>query len=99
MDDARQDVIPIAFKEFCSDDYKLNRNDPYISKNSEDRPIGPRPRPTFEVVNKENKRIAIFYPNGYSECFDKSFWGFFDKIVQRIEEAANSALEEYERRI
>ncbi|MGC9779463.1 MAG: hypothetical protein HZR80_09500 [Candidatus Heimdallarchaeota archaeon] len=92
MDDARQKVIPIAFKEFCTDAYILNRNDPYISRNSENRPIGPRPRPTFEVINKERKMIAIFYPNGYSECFDNSFREIFDKINQRIEEAANNAL-------
>ena len=98
MDDARQDAIPKAINNFCNDDYKLKRNEPYNSKNQDNRSSGPRPRPTFEVINKNNKRVAIFYPNGYSECFDNEFKGIYEKIVQKIDEAADQALHEYEKK-
>lgn len=95
MDDARQDIIPEAICDFCNDEYKIKRSEPY-SKSQHSHPLNPRPRPTFEIINTENKRVAIFYPNGYSECFDKEFKTIYDKIVLRIKEVANRALTEFE---
>ncbi|MHA1682221.1 MAG: hypothetical protein ACTSUE_14890 [Promethearchaeota archaeon] len=94
MDRARQEMIPRAFEMLVSTDYKMARVEP--SPPSE--PVaGPVPRPVFNVINeKTGEIVAVFSPNGYSECMNDDFRGFFKKITRKVEKAAKQALINYE---
>ena len=82
MDDARQSEIPAAFKRYATDDYECKEIEPVIP----DAPyVGPIPRPTFEIFDKDRKKVATFFPNGYSECFDENFHPIFDKMASDCE--------------
>ena len=94
MDDARQWKIPEAFKKYTTDEFELKVLDP--KRSSEPIP-GPRPRPEFHIFDKNRKKVAQFYPNGYSECLDEKFRAIFDKMVKDIETAAQDAYNEFMR--
>ncbi|MBD3192631.1 MAG: hypothetical protein GF308_18465 [Candidatus Heimdallarchaeota archaeon] len=97
MDDARESEIPRAFNLFCKEGFSLRTIKPSHSRESEAIPAGPIPRPTFEVVDEQGEKMAEFYPNGHSKCFDEKFQNYFDQMVVVIEKAAQRALEEFEK--
>ncbi|MGY5852420.1 MAG: hypothetical protein RTU92_02510 [Candidatus Thorarchaeota archaeon] len=93
MDDARQEEFPRVFKEICEGEYVLEVIPPRIPKD----PIpGPRPRPTFRILDKKGKLVAHFHPNGYSECHEDSFKETHDRISESLEKIAQDALKRYE---
>lgn len=98
MDDARESAIPRAFKTYCKEDFKLKTIEPRRPRDSEPIPAGPVPRPTFEVVDEQGEKMAEFYPNGYSKCFDEKFQNYFEQMIIVIEKAAQEALEDFEGR-
>ncbi len=94
MDNARQHMIPRAFDQFCGGKYRLEVEEPIRPS----EPIaGPIPRPTFNIY-KGKQKVAVFHPNGYAACYDKKFNKIFEQMRAMIEEAAQRASKEFERR-
>ncbi len=93
MDNARQDMIPRAFEQFCAGKYRLEVEEPFRPS----EPIaGPIPRPTFHIFKRKTK-VATFHPNGYAACFEDKFKTIFEQMRRVIEEAAQRAYAEFER--
>ena len=93
MDNARQDAIPNVFEKYCNSEYKLQRVEPKIE---EEPKVGPIPRPSFHVF-KDEIRIAVFYPSGFTECFQDDFRETFEKMIEDIERIAQEALTQFEK--
>jgi hypothetical protein len=77
----RVEIIPIAFRKYSSDKFNLKE----IEQKREDGYID---WPYFEVYDTKNKLVAVFYSDGKSECYAKSFREIHEKMVKEIEKAA-----------
>ncbi len=92
MDNARQDAIPLAIDNYCGEEFQMKK---IMPQSKQSRP-GPIPRPSFHV-SRGADRVASFYPNGHSECFDDEFKEIYDKIVKDVEEVGEKALVQFEK--
>ncbi|MHA1882452.1 MAG: hypothetical protein ACTSUO_05350 [Candidatus Thorarchaeota archaeon] len=92
MDNARQEEIPNIIDRHCGDEFQMKKVMPQAKQS---RP-GPIPRPSFHVLKGKN-RVASFYPNGHSECYDDAFKETHDKIVKDVEEVGEKALKIFEK--
>ena len=94
MDVGRMNEIPRAFKEYGPEDFELKIIEP---SPGEELRVGPIPRPTFQVLDKTGRMVAYFHPYGNYGLHDHNFKPIYIKMIRAIEEAAQRALEEFER--
>ena len=92
MDNARQNEIPRALDRYCGEVYNWTKVEPQASKGIP----GPIPRPSFHVF-KGKDRVASFYPNGHSECYDDEFKKIYERIEKDVEKVAQEALKRFEK--
>lgn len=94
MDSAREEILPELIKEALRDKTALDlmiQKPKYGPKR-----VGPKPRPTFLIVDKATKEIwATFHPYGHYKCIMEEFEEDYQQIIHEAEEAAERALKNY----
>lgn len=91
VEKARIEQVPIAFNKYSTVKFILKQ---IQAEKQED---GRLPWPHYIIYDKKDNEIAIFYADGKSECYAKSFRKIHQKMVEHIERVAAEVFREVEK--